>query len=464
MGETAGARRGRRARARPGPVRRAGPVGLAWLLGLAGLLAVPAAAAGPGYEPLPVLAARDLAPGVPLRGPRYTVEDAVTTDGFLARFTIRSDFGTFEARGPGMLERRLGEIAALEALEGIQTEEAVVQGARDGGQALGRDLGTLATRPVETVKAIPTGVARFFERTADATRRGVQQLGDARAARQGAPAPAGPGARLPGAPEGAPPGGPDPGLARAAARAAGRTTLDLLGYDEVRRGLAKRLGVDPYTTNPVLRQRLDDVAWAAFAGHLGVDLVRSVVPLARVLSATVVLTEWVWDTPPAELRLALGRALLALGAPQADADRFLRHGAYTLTLQAALVRALERMPAVPGRAGVLPLAVTVVSEEQARFVVGAAELLARYHETVEPVVRVEVRGTLLGRTRDGVVLPAPVDYLSWTESLERLAGGGPRPAPRRRTLWLTGQVSPRAREELARLGWTVRESAAGPPR
>jgi hypothetical protein len=74
--------------------------------------------AAPDYETPPVLRAADLAASPDLlQGPRFQVEPDVPTDGLLATFTIKSDFGTFVATGPGMLGIRVGEIHALEVLE-----------------------------------------------------------------------------------------------------------------------------------------------------------------------------------------------------------------------------------------------------------------------------------------------------------------------------------------------------------
>ena len=58
--------------------------------------------AASGFETPPVLQASDLAPRELLWGPRFHVEPEVRTDGLLAKFMIRSDFGEFEAEGPGI--------------------------------------------------------------------------------------------------------------------------------------------------------------------------------------------------------------------------------------------------------------------------------------------------------------------------------------------------------------------------
>src|SRR5256884_7064683 len=40
----------------------------------------------------------------------------------------------------------------------------------------------------------------------------------------------------------------------------------MIGYSNAKRKVAVSLGVDPYTTNSVLRKELDGIAWATFAG------------------------------------------------------------------------------------------------------------------------------------------------------------------------------------------------------
>jgi hypothetical protein len=39
------------------------------------------------------------------QGPGYRIDDAVPKEGFLATFTVRSDYGMFTAREPGMLRQ-----------------------------------------------------------------------------------------------------------------------------------------------------------------------------------------------------------------------------------------------------------------------------------------------------------------------------------------------------------------------
>ena len=68
--------------------------------------------------------------------------------------------------------------------------------------------------------------------------------------------------------------------------------------------------------------------------------------------------------------------------------------------------------------------------------------------------------TLIAQTKTGgLLVPAPVDYAAWTERVARFAAR-PDLAARDRQIWLTGRLSPRARQELARLKWATRESIA----
>jgi hypothetical protein len=238
-------------------------------------------------------------------------------------------------------------------------------------------------------------------------------------------------------------------------------TRDAFGYDDRRRQLAKQVGVDPYTTNPMLAKQLDDIAWAAFAGGLGVTALKSMVPGSMVIGTSAMLADWVYDTPPGDLKVRNEKALLAMGVSQEVVDHLLRHRWYTLTRQSRLVHGLERLSGVTGRADVMPLALSVTSEEQARFVTGALEMLARYHEKVAPLATVQVLGTVVARTRAGALLvPGSVDLLAWTPTLDRFVR---RPDLKATTkvLWLSGRATPRARRELERRGWTVEAPAPG---
>src|SRR5262249_37760352 len=135
--------------------------------------------AASGYEAPPVLKAADLAYSADLlQGPRFRVEPDVPTDGLLATFTITSDFGTFTATGPGMLGIRVGEIQALDLLEKTQKSDAFKRALEASAKRTGTSIMTAVTNPVDTVKGLPEGVGRFFERVGRSVQTGAQKTGD----------------------------------------------------------------------------------------------------------------------------------------------------------------------------------------------------------------------------------------------------------------------------------------------
>jgi hypothetical protein len=128
-------------------------------------------------------------------------------------------------------------------------------------------------------------------------------------------------------------------------------------------------------------------------------------------------------------------------------------------MQVRLVKALERMSKTSGRAAVLPVAVTVSSFDQARFLVEAMEMLADFHEKTAAIKSVHKDMPLAGSTASGaLVVAGPADRLAWTERLHRFATR-PDLKTGERIIRLRGQATPRAKSELTRLGWSVREDS-----
>src|SRR4030095_10410639 len=137
--------------------------------------------------------------------------------------------------------------------------------------------------------------------------------------------------------------GPDENRAGAILKGGGTAARDALGYEQERRALAKKLKVDPYTTNPVLAKQLDDVAWVSFTGRLGVNVVMSaVVPGSMAIRATSFTNDLVWDTPRGDLIVRNETALKDLEVPDAAARGFMKNAAIPLSVKTDLVQGLEK--------------------------------------------------------------------------------------------------------------------------
>jgi hypothetical protein len=394
---------------------------------------VAAASPATNFEQPPTLPAEVLAPASLLSGNGFQVGKEVPTDGLLAHFTIRSDVGTFKADGVEMLKIRVAELPAIVELTQTSKTKVFADAIATNAARPVVAAGQMVMHPVDTVKGLPAGVGRFFGRVGLGTQRIAQAATE---------------------PEGASSAEKTENLASSA----GQTTRDVLGYEQERRELAKKLHVDPYTTNPVLSKQLDDFALVAFRAHVGVTTTMAVfIPGSIAITATRVVSAWVWDTPKADLIVQDENGLRQLKVPENDIHKFMRNPVFPLSVQTAFISNLQRLSGVPGSVNAVVLASTAESEGQARFLTDAVGMLARYHETETPIVKIIVRRTIVGKDRNGaIVVEAPVDYVPWTEQVSYFAHR-PDLKSSQRTIWLTGQFSPLARKNFQVLGWTINE-------
>ncbi len=109
---------------------------------------------------------------------------------------------------------------------------------------------------------------------------------------------------------------------------------DVLGYEQERRELAHKLHVDPYTTNPVLVPLLDKIATAAFRAHLAVNVaISAAVPGSMAITGTTMVSNWVWDTPRADLIVRNQNKLKELGVPDQTIRAFINNARFPLSVQ-----------------------------------------------------------------------------------------------------------------------------------
>jgi hypothetical protein len=386
------------------------------------------------FEKPPVLNVTDLIDAKLLQGKGFRVEEKVPTDGVIGVYTLIADketfgedAGTYQVFSREMAELRLSEIPAIIKLNetskvGTFAKSVVTTAAQPLESA-----GHMVMNPVDTVTGLPSGVGRFFDRVGS----GVGRMWNAEP--------------VPGT------GGEEGGAASA--------TRDVLGYEQERRELAKKLGVDPYTSNRVLAKKLDEIATTAFRTRMSVNTVISVfVPASIILTGVRTMDNLVWDTPRGDLIVRVENKLEELKVSPTQRSSFLHNAALPLSLQVAIVENLGRLGGVSGRSDVVVLAGTIATESQARFLATSLRMLAEYHEKKKPISAMAVPGPVIARDLDGaLILPAPVDYVSWTERVASFATNPGFKAAPQRLLWLAGQMSPRAKQEFAANGWTIQE-------
>jgi hypothetical protein len=124
------------------------------------------------------------------------------------------------------------------------------------------------------------------------------------------------------------------------------------------------------------------------------------------------------------------------------------------------------MTGVADRGVLVKSAVDTASEEQALFRQRMAQMYAGFHRSVRPIRRLLAIGRVTAaQTADGtLVLNLPLDYLVWTPDTARMARAATEqsralPGVTGKQLWVTGELSRLAREELERQGWQVHEKA-----
>jgi hypothetical protein len=83
-------------------------------------------------------------------------------------------------------------------------------------------------------------------------------------------------------------------------------------------------------------------------------------------------------------------------------------------------------------------------------------MLSAWSQQNSPITGIKVRGVLVARDQNGtMIMPAPVDYVSWTPRIAGFATDPQLRALHKRVLWTTGKMTPLARQQLVANGWTI---------
>jgi hypothetical protein len=406
------------------------------ILSLGALVGVAGAA---DYEPNPVFKASEILPKPLVSGAKFKVEENVPSDGYVLHFKITSDFGSYEAEGRELLEVRVQEILALAQLSEISQSEAFAKAMGQSAKNTGKAVVNVATQPVETAKAVPKGVGRFFKGVGKSAAKAGEAVGESVTGDDDD--------------EGE---GPQKSTGQKAEGAAKAVT----GANKAKRGWAKQAQVDPYSSNAPLQKKLDDLATASTAGGFTMKIVNPI-PIVGMVSSVNSLA---WDLPKEDLEKLNDQKLTKLGVTEPTRKAFFKNAAFTPTQATGLVSALDALTGVSGANDAVALATRKTkSEADARFYRRAAEILATYQKKVGPIAALVARPTLfLGQAKSGaLIVPVPYDEITWTAEVDAVSAS-PELKASAREIWLFGRCSNRARQELTGRGWVVRENVLAP--
>ena len=212
------------------------------------------------------------------QGAHHRVANDVRTEGFFHIFEITSTFGTFAAVGRSELAVRIQEIAALAALDEVSKTEVFLSAAGKSVVKIGQGAAAVVTDPAGTVKGVGAGVKKAGVNLGRRAQRAVTSAGDDE---------------------------PTDAGGNAAAGAAN----SMLGVTGAMRQWARKVGVDPYTTNTVLRKALEDVAKVDAAGSL---VTKIAVPVPAPVGTVSSIGDLVWGKDPEEVRKINERSLRTL--------------------------------------------------------------------------------------------------------------------------------------------------------
>lgn len=407
---------------------------------LATLAVLPASAQSPvpppPFETPPVLDAATILLPQYVRGAYHTVQPQVPTYAGRNAYTLDSQFGTFYATGNSELVIRISEINAIAQLQTLSKSDEYAKALEKAAKSPVNFAKNLATHPVETISGVPKGIFKFINRTGQAVKEATEQR------------PSNPyeDSKVEGA----------------------------IGFSKAKRTLAARLGVDPYSSNPVFQKALNGVAWASYGGNM--TLTAALAPVgggAGTAITTVNVSDTalnaIRDTSPNDLRRAHSETLARIGIPEQLITAFLNHPSYSPTRQAELVTALQHLDGVAGRDGFLDAATTADDEADAFFYQRSAHLMAQIHSGTPLATIYTSQDLPVCHARDGtVIVPLEWDYACWTQNasvfLEHLRSANYRGAPvTGHRLVITGVASPRLREELAKRQVALIEKALPSP-
>ncbi len=401
----------------------------------------------------PKIASAELVTPALLAGPHFKVQPYAQFEGLQAHFVIETDWGPLDAPSVELLARRVNEMPLVEALH----SETMLAALQEAGIGSVRDpflkAGGIIRHPLRSAAKVPAGVLRML------TER-VQKLGD-RARRignrievavfnDGSPTSANP----------SPSGKQEEPWWDAPVDEIGRLLRSEAGHDRARRDIAKSLGIESWTGNPLLRERLDELAWALASGRMASS---KIIALASAGTSSVIghiaLADRVTSEPPEEnQRRALEERLTRWTADPDLSYRLAWRSAFAPQGLSELLDSIDKLQPTGGVEALLDTALLARSEVEAQFVLNGLTLLLHNADVPATGGELVAVAQLAGyRATDGeFLLPLAVDRLSWTPEVKRWFDHVTVSDHARRTVLVAGMISPLAERELTRRGWSIR--------
>ena len=326
-----------------------------------------------------------------------------------------------------MLRKVVREIYAIEALKKVTRSDAYLKAAGDAAITPFAEVKELVMNPIDTISGIPKGALKVFNSTMSSFSTGRSQYEDSYA--QG-----------------------------------------LITVSKYKRRHASTLGVDVYSSNPLLQRELDRLGWVEALGNWTPSAV--LIPFSgpgvqvyKAFGLTETLNRALVEQAPDALRDQNERVLKKMGIPFGVRKSLLGHEFYSPRHATILVKALAEIKHVKGLELFIQEAVKAESEVEALTFQQIAELFAGFHKNQQKIASIFIhKGYPMGFTQQGTVIAVfPLDYVRWTPFGENLLTDiGPEADQnqfriKNKAFWVTGAVSPLAESNLQKLGFKISE-------
>jgi hypothetical protein len=408
-----------------------------------GALASAALALAAAYEgPRTFQASELLKPGQ-LKGPHHSVAPTVKVDGYFGVFDIKTDYGPLEAEGRSMALVRIHEVGAIAQLDDVSKSEVFLKAAGTSVLNVGKGVAAAVKDPGATAKGMGTGIKRFGTNLGRKAKRTAEKGVDAVSGDDEKKAE-----------------GEQKSTGEKAAETGTGMAYSVLGVNSAARKWAQKVGVDPYTTNPILKKALTDLGKIDTAGSIAAKVV---VPIPMVVSGTATVGNLVWGQDPEALLKMNEQKFKEIGVGGDTVKQLYLSKGFTLSLHTLFAGSLRAVNA-PGCADYVATAAEADTEREAVFFVESALLLADFHKKTPVASVLTDSRALVAKTKDGrAVVLLPVDWVRWTEAYEKSLGEIEKRAKEelgasKLELRMTGTMSAVAKKEMAARGWTVTEN------
>jgi hypothetical protein len=386
----------------------------------------------PPYEPNPEFKASKILSPQQLSGPNHTVHEQVLNDGLLNYYVVQTPFGDFKAAGNQGLARRIREARALAELEDISTSDVFLDASMRAVIAPAKALEQIAREPVATAKGIPGGLSRKFKSLGRKTKSGSKDVKEEVT---------------------------DDSTGEEVKENAEDYASQWFGVTGAQRRWAEKLGVDPYTSNTLLAERIKSIAMVDAAASFAAKLA---MPGLGVASYVATVSNLVWSLDGEELRDHNLEQLMDAGISEAIIEDFLDNPTFSPTQQTVITQSMLQMKDMDGLGKVLQLPDWVDNETEAWYYTEIIQLMARFSESMQrplAIVGISMVPALLTQ-RDELVYVLPLDYLTWNKNLagfvKRVMAPPVEAGEGGRAFWLNGVTTQTAAAGLRTLGWSIR--------